>query len=101
MRKHKTVTWDVTAAKNRTNKQTVKSKEKVLNGLCISGMSMPAKLRTHFEVPEHKCKVRVDNETVALHSPSSRWIKNETGRQNKNNGKRKTTERRSKQSRVT
>lgn len=66
MQKHKTVTWDVTAAKNRTNKQTVKSKEKVLNGLCISGMSMPEKLRTRFEVPEHECKARADDETVAL-----------------------------------
>lgn len=64
--KHKIVTWDVTAAKNRTNKKTVKSKEKVLNGLCISGMSMPAKLRTHSEVPEHECEARVDDETVAL-----------------------------------
>lgn len=51
---------------SKKTEQTVKSKQKVLNGLCISGLRMPAKLRTHFEVPEHECEARVDDETVVL-----------------------------------
>lgn len=50
----------------KQNEQRVKSKEKGLKGLCISGTSMPAKLRTHFEVPEHECKAGADDETAAL-----------------------------------
>lgn len=29
-------------------------------------MSMPSKLGTHFEVPEHDCEARLDDETVCF-----------------------------------